>query len=131
MDVFILVDALITNFYNLLNKELKIEGHGKIPSSSVVFPLISKRLKKQKFKRPFLYQNHVLSHYKINKTKIHEFKSIIMGIKQKEYFERMTTMNNVGGAEDSFIGATARTPKYSTSSGQVIHLFSCKIVYHA
>lgn len=32
----------------------------------------------------------------------------------------MTKMNNVGGAEDSFIGATARTPKFSVSSGQVI-----------
>ncbi len=52
-----------------------------------------------------------------------------MGIKLKEYFERMTKMNNVGGAADSFIGATARTPKFSTtSSGQVIHfIYSCKI----
>lgn len=39
---------------------------------------------------------------------------------EKEYFERMTRMN-VGG-EDSFV-ATARTPKFSVSSGQVNPLF--------
>jgi hypothetical protein len=44
---------------------------------------------------------------------------------EKEYFERMTRMN-VGG-EDSFV-ATARTPKFSVSSGQVILLTFSKLM---